>query len=172
MELQLIQQKIYEIRGMKVMLDFDLASLYEVETKVLKQAVRRNINRFPPDFMFELTTEEANTLIINRRSQSVTSLEKKIKYTSAPPFAFSEQGVAMLSAVLRSDKAIDVNINIMRAFVVLRQYAISCAELNLKLERFMKETNLQFYEIDQILAELIAQKRNENQPRTPIGFRH
>lgn len=171
MKLQLIQQKIYEIRGIKVMLDFDLASLYEVETKALKQSVRRNINRFPPDFMFELTVEEHNLLITNNRSQIVTGSEKKIKHSSALPFAFSEQGVAMLSAVLRSEKAIEVNINIMRAFVVLRQYAISCSGLNRKLEQFMRETNMQFNDIYQALSELATHKARENTPRTPIGFR-
>lgn len=100
MKLQLIQQKIYEIRGIKVMLDFDLASLYEVETKVLKQAVRRNINRFPPDFMFELTIDEVNLLTTSNWSQIVTGSERRLKHSSALPFAFSEQGVAMLSAIL------------------------------------------------------------------------
>jgi len=171
MKLQLIQQKIYEIRGIKVMLDFDLASLYEVETKVLKQAVRRNINRFPPDFMFELTIDEVNLLTTSNWSQIVTGSERRLKHSSALPFAFSEQGVAMLSAILRSDKAVEVNINIMRAFVVLRQYAISCSELNRKLEQFMLETNMQFNDIYQALSELAAKKSQEPPPRNSIGFR-
>ena len=116
MELQTIQQKIYEIRGKQVMLDFDLALLYGVETKVLKQGVKRNIRRFPVDFMFELTQEEFNSL----RSQFVTSNKRGgIRYM---PFAFTEQGVAMLSSILKSETAIEINISIIRAFVAVRQY--------------------------------------------------
>ena len=107
MEMQTVQQRIYEIRGQKVMLDFDLALLYETETKKLKQAVRRNIKRFPSDFMFELTKDEYTAL----RSQFVT-LENtgRGKYSKYTPFAFTEQGIAMLASVLRSPKAIEVNI--------------------------------------------------------------
>ena len=116
MELQTIQKKIYEIRGKQVMLDFDLALLYGVETKVLKQGVKRNIRRFPIDFMFELTQEEFNSL----RSQIVTSNKRGgIRYM---PFAFTEQGVAMLSSILKSESAIEINISIIRAFVAVRQY--------------------------------------------------
>ena len=116
MELQTIQKKIYEIRGKQVMLDFDLALLYGVETKVLKQGVKRNIRRFPLDFMFELTQEEFNSL----RSQFVTSNKRGgIRYM---PFAFTEQGVAMLSSILKSETAIEINISIIRAFVAVRQY--------------------------------------------------
>lgn len=116
MELQTIQKKIYEIRGKQVMLDFDLALLYGVETKVLKQGVKRNIRRFPIDFMFELTQEEFNSL----RSQIVTS--NKRGGNRYMPFAFTEQGVAMLSSVLKSETAIEINISIIRAFVAVRQY--------------------------------------------------
>ena len=116
MELQTIQKKIYEIRGKQVMLDFDLAALYGVETKVLKQGVKRNIRRFPIDFMFELTQEEFNSL----RSQFVTS--NKRGGTRYMPFAFTEQGVAMLSSILNGETAIEVNISIIRAFVSIRQY--------------------------------------------------
>ena len=116
MELQTIQKKIYEIRGKQVMLDFDLALLYGVETKVLKQGVKRNIRRFPVDFMFELTQEEFNSL----RSQFVTSNKRGgIRYM---PFAFTEQGVAMLSSILKSETAIEINISIIRAFVAVRKY--------------------------------------------------
>ena len=110
-----ITSKIYLIRGMKVMLDRDLAELYGVETKVLKQAVRRNIKRFPEDFMFELTKSEEKSL----RSQIVTL--KRGQHAKYLPFAFTEQGVAMLSSVLNSERAIEVNIQIMRAFTQLRQ---------------------------------------------------
>ena len=122
-ELTTIQSKIYEIRGKQVMLDFDLAALYQVETKVLKQAVRRNIERFPEDFMFEISNEEYNSLKISLRSQIVTlEIDGRGKYPKYPPFAFTEMGVAMLSSVLRSGSAIQVNIAIMRAFVAMRNF--------------------------------------------------
>lgn len=118
-KLTTIQNKIYEIRGQRVMLDFDLAALYQVETKVLKQAVRRNIERFPEDFMFEITESEYNVLKTSLRSQIVTSNKGGIRYM---PFAFTEMGVAMLSSVLRNRTAIQVNIAIMRVFVAMRNY--------------------------------------------------
>lgn len=122
-KLTTIQNKIYEIRGQRVMLDFDLAALYQVETKVLKQAVRRNIERFPEDFMFEISNEEYNSLKISIRSQIVTlEIDGRGKYPKYPPFAFTEMGVAMLSSVLRSRTAIQVNIAIMRVFVAMRNY--------------------------------------------------
>jgi hypothetical protein len=140
MELQVIQNKIYDIRGLKVMLDFDLATLYGVETRVLNQAVKRNSKRFPFDFMFQLDKNEWEILM----SQFVISKVEKRGGTQKLPYAFTEQGLAMLSGILNSDKAIDVNISIMRAFVILRQYALGYAELNHKLENFMIETNMQF----------------------------
>lgn len=114
MELNIIQNKIYEIRGLRIMLDLDLAELYQVETRVLNQAVKRNIKRFPADFMFQLTPEEFSNL----KSQFVTS---SWGGTRKMPFAFTEQGLAMLSGLLNSDVAIKVNIAIMRTFVVLRK---------------------------------------------------
>ncbi len=126
MQLQNIETKIYELRGQKAMLDFDLAVLYEVGTKVLNQAVKRNLKRFPLDFMFQLSTQEWEILRLeiessnNNRSQFVTSSQKH-RGKAIPPHAFTEQGVAMLSSVLRSEKAINVNIAIMRAFVFIRQ---------------------------------------------------
>ncbi|MGE4347248.1 MAG: ORF6N domain-containing protein [Flavobacteriaceae bacterium] len=165
MELQIIQTKIFEIRGQRVMLDFDLAELYEVETRALKQAVKRNISRFPSDFMFELTKSEWQEVIT-----ICDNLPQTVKFSPALPFAFSEQGVAMLSSVLRSQKAIDINISIMRAFVALRQYALGYAELNRKLEDFMIETNMQFSDIYQALTELASKKEEENRPRKRIGF--
>ena len=125
MEIQTIQSKIYEIRGQKVMLDFDLAVLYETETKVLKQAVRRNMQRFPSDFLFELTKNEYQVL----RSQIVTLEPGKGRYSKYLPFAFTEQGVAMLASILNSQKAIEVNISIVRAFVFIRQYVMSHKDL-------------------------------------------
>ena len=140
MELQIIQEKIYEIRGVRVMLDFDLAEMYQVETKVLKQSVRRNIERFEgDDFMFELTAEEYNSLKNSLRSQFVTSNKGGIRYM---PFAFTEMGVAMLSSVLRSEIAIRINRDIMRAFVAVRNYILAKAsdsvELALLRERVLK----------------------------------
>ena len=128
MDLEHIQSKIYEIRGYKVMLDFDLAFRYGIETKRLKEAVRRNIRRFEgEDFMFELTNDEYNLLTINIRSQ-IASLESESiqgKYPKYAPFAFTELGVAMLSSVLNSEKAIDTNRKIMRAFVAVRHLILN-----------------------------------------------
>ena len=144
MDLQIIQSKIYEIRGCRVMLDSDLAALYQVETKALKQAVKRNIDRFPEDFMFELTKEETESLRsqimtaergtedeTNLRSQFVTSRWGGSRYQN---FVFTEQGVAMISSVLRSDTAVKVNISIMRAFVLMRQMSIGYEELLRRIE--------------------------------------
>lgn len=123
-DIVIIENKIYEIRGQKVMLDFDLAEMYEIETKRLKETVRRNMERFPSDFMFQLSPNETNSLTSNLRSQIATSSWGGTRYA---PFAFTEQGVAMLSGILRSPKAVEVNINIMRAFVHMRQYLLSHA---------------------------------------------
>lgn len=187
MELQTIQKKIYEIRGKQVMLDFDLALLYGVETKVLKQGVKRNIRRFPVDFMFELTQEEFNSL----RSQFVTSNKRGgIRYM---PFAFTEQGVAMLSSILKSETAIEINISIIRAFVAVRQY-LSMASNQIKeieeLKQRMKaleegtedtiaaindlseDTRKELDDIYLALSQL-AEKQNQitkKNERKPIGF--
>jgi len=163
MELQIIQNKIYEIRGQRVMLDFDLAELYETETKRLKEAVRRNPDRFPPDFMFELDKKEWNIL----RTQFATSSWGGTRYQ---PFAFTEHGVAMLASVLNSPKAIQINIQIVRVFILLRQYTLGYAELNKKLEMFMLETNIQFNDIYQALTELASKKQLEEKPRNRVGY--
>ena len=163
MELQIIQNKIYELRGQRVMLDFDLAELYQTETKRLKEAVRRNIDRFPGDFMFELDKKEWNIL----RTQNASSSWGGARYQ---PFAFTEQGVAMLASVLNSPKAIQINIQIVRAFILLRQYALGYAELNKKLEMFMLETNIQFNDIYQALTELASKKQLEEKPRNRVGY--
>lgn len=131
MELQPIQSKIYEIRGQRVMLDFDLAELYQVETRVLKQAVRRNIERFPEDFMLRLSAKEANRLIDIGRSQNVIPQDYNIG--SSEMFAFTEEGVAMLSGVLRSKAAVQVNIAIMRAFVAMRNYITTATTVTAEL---------------------------------------
>ena len=182
-ELQLIQSKIYEIRGQKVMLDFDLAEMYEVETRVLNQAVKRNIRRFPDDFMFQLSVSELDNL----KSQFVIS---RCGGTRKLPFVFTEGGLAMLSGVLNSDIAIQVNINIMRAFVAIRQLIANPPVDRVgELEKQMKElkdymeevfadyndinddTRMQLELINQTLAELQSRKKIEEKPRNPIGFR-
>ncbi len=137
--LEKITSIIYLIRNEKVLLDSDLAMLYDVETKVLIQAVKRNSNRFPEDFMFQLSKEEFKIL----RSQIVTSSWGGRRY---PPYAFTEQGVAMLSSVLNSEKAVHVNIAIMRAFVQLRKFLLSSESLSIKLKELEKETNEKFEE--------------------------
>ncbi len=160
MELQVIQNKIYEIRGQRVMFDFDLAELYDVETRVLNQAVKRNSRRFPADFMFQLSKSEFDNLM----SQNVIS---SWGGTRKLPYAFTEHGVTMLASVLRSEIAIDINIQIVRAFIALRQFALGYAELNQKLESFMIETNMQFNDIYQALTEMTSLK---NKPKNKIGY--
>ncbi len=167
MELAGIQSKIHELRGQKVMLDFDLAELYATETKYLKRAVKSNLSRFPPDFMFELTKKELETL----RCRNSTSKQRGgIRYL---PYAFTEQGVAMLSSVLKSDKAIDVNISIMRAFVFIRQYALSHQELTQKLKALEIKYNKQFKDVYEALNYLIKKDKMEvlQKERKRIGFK-
>jgi hypothetical protein len=166
MKLQNIQQKIYEIRGMNVMLDFDLAKLYEVETRVLNQAVKRNAKRFPIDFMFQLTSEEWNVLI----SQIVISKPKTRGGTQKLPYAFTEQGLAMLSGVLNSDKAIDVNIAIMRTFVFLRQYALTHKDLTEQLKTLEVKYDKKFKDVYEAIHYLL---KKDEQPvaRKEIGFK-
>lgn len=164
-----IQSKIYEIRGQKVMLDYDLATLYETETKVLKQAVRRNINRFPPDFMFELAVDEYRSL----RSQTVTLEPGRGRHSKYLPFAFTEQGVAMLASVLSSPKAIEVNIAIVRAFVFIRQYALSHKDLTDKLRKLEAKYKRKFKNISAAIQFLLQKDQLEtNQSaRKRIGFK-
>ena len=164
MELQIIQNKIFEVRGYRVMLDFDLAELYNVKTKVLKQAVKRNIQRFPSDFMFELDKEEFHQLVTN-----CDQFPETLKHSSVSPIVFSEQGVAMLSTVLRSQTAIDVNISIMRAFVLMRQMVIGYDELLKRIEELEESTDAQFSEIYQALTQLLS--KPDPKPRKPIGYR-
>ncbi|WP_372647842.1 ORF6N domain-containing protein [Draconibacterium sp.] len=161
MDLQIIQTRIVEIRGQRVMLDFHLAELYEVETKVLKQAVRRNHSRFPEDFMFELTQHELEKL----RSQTVTFDWKPTTYA---PFVFTEQGVAMLSSVLKSKKAIQVNVEIIRAFVQLRKFAVQNSELIHRLDEMEKKYDEQFKEVFTALRYLINPPEKE---RRKIGYK-
>jgi hypothetical protein len=144
----------------------DLAIIYEVETRVLKQAVRRNIDRFPDDFMFELTAEELKNLT----SQFVTSSWGGQRHK---PFAFTEQGIAMLSSVLKSKKAIQMNIAIMRAFVMMRQFALTYKELSEKLIELEKLHNQKFDDIEQVLTYLIQKDTKQTQQvnRKQVGYK-
>lgn len=166
MELEIIKNSILEIRGKKVMLDMDLAKLYEVETRVLKQAVRRNIERFPMDFMFELNENE----IQNLTSHFVTTSWGGQRHK---PFAFTEQGIAMLSSVLKSKKAIHMNISIMRAFVMMRHWAMNHQELSEKLTALEQQYGQKFKDIEQVLNYLIQkdQKSIQQAARKEIGFK-
>lgn len=184
-QLQVIQSKIYEIRGQKVMLDFDLAFLYGTETKYLKRSVKSNLKRFPSDFMFELTKAEWDTL----RCKNCTLNGGRGKHPKYLPYAFTELGVSMLSSILNSELAIEVNIGIMRAFVAVRQIIAlpptdklaelqsEVAELKSYVEEILsdqndinEETAMQLELINQSLAELQMKKRREEKPRNPIGF--
>lgn len=167
MDLQIIQNKIFEVRGCRVMLDYHLAELYQVETRALKQAVKRNIERFPGDFMFVLTQEEANLLLSIGVSQNV--IPPDYNFGVAMPMAFTEQGVAMLSSVLRSKVAIEVNISIMRAFVLMRQMAIGYEELSRRIEELEVSTDAQFNELYQALTQLLSQSKQQKE-RRPVGF--
>ena len=167
MDLQIIQNKIFEVRSCRVMLDYHLAELYQVETRALKQAVKRNIERFPGDFMFVLTQEEANLLLSIGVSQNV--IPPAYNFGVAMPMAFTEQGVAMLSSVLRSKVAIEVNISIMRAFVLMRQMAIGYEELSRRIEELEVSTDAQFNELYQVLTQLLSQSKHQKE-RRPVGF--
>lgn len=187
-----IENIIYDVRGVKVMLDYDLATMYEVEVAQLKRQVRRNIDRFPEDFMFELTAEEASAL----RCQFGILKTGRGQHSKYPPFAFTEEGVAMLSGILRSKVAVQVNINIMRAFVAVRQavYAMQSSELhyeqlshkvdqlnahveeilhdqndiNQQQSQFNDELALQIEVINDALDQL---RENKDEPSRPIGFK-
>ena len=144
-DLSIVQNLIYEIRGQKVILDADLARLYQVSTGALNQAVKRNIERFPADFMFRLTGEEVQ----NMMSQFVISSKRK---TSAPPFAFTEQGVAMLASVLKSPIAVAASISIMRAFVQVRQYLLTTASMSAELKELRAKVDLLAMQQEENLA--------------------
>ncbi|PSK92007.1 ORF6N domain-containing protein [Taibaiella chishuiensis] len=164
---QKILNLIYIIRGQKVMLDRDLAQLYGVETKVFNQSVKRNIERFPKDFMFALTEKEWTNL----RSQFVTSSWGGPRYR---PNVFTEQGVAMLSSILNSKTAIEVNIRIIRVFTRLREYALTHKDILIQLAKLEKEVKANTSDIDHIFAvlkELIAQQNVPATPRNKIGFK-
>jgi len=158
---ELIASKIYLIRGIKVMLDKDLAELYGVETKRLKEQVRRNIERFPQDFMFELTKDEYQAL----RSQIATL--KRGQHSKYAPFAFTEHGVLMLSSVLNSERAIQVNIQIMRTFTKLREMLSTHKDLKRKIESMEKKYDEQFQIVFEAIKQLLTE---EDKPKKKIGF--
>jgi len=158
-----IAQRILLIRGHRVMLDSDLAELYEVPTKRLNEQVRRNIKRFPPDFMFQLTPEEFDSL----RSHFATLKTGRGQHRKYLPCAFTEQGVAMLSGVLNSNRAIDVNVAIMRAFVKLREFALTHKELSRKLNELEKKYDAQFRVVFDAIRQLMAQPEPK---KKKIGF--
>lgn len=164
---QKILNRIYVVRGEKIMLDQDLAEMYGVETKQLKRQVKRNIDRFPKDFMFTLTPKEFENL----RSQVGTSSWGGTRYM---PMAFTEQGVAMLSSILNSKTAIEVNIRIIRVFTKMREYALTHKEILLQLSKLEKEVKGNSKDIENIfmvLKELI-EKQNTTPPRNKIGFKN
>jgi hypothetical protein len=158
-----IEALIYIIREERVMLDQDLAALYEVETKVLVQAVQRNIKRFPPDFMFQLSFQEFTAL----RSQIVTSKGRGGRRTA--PYAFTEHGVAMLSSVLRSERDVEINIQIIRAFVKLRQFVASNAELGDRLNGLEQKYDSQFKVVFDAIRQLMSETTHVP-PKRRIGF--
>jgi hypothetical protein len=162
-----IIRKIYRIRGEKVIIDVDLAEMYRVSTKVLKQAVRRNLSRFPDDFMFVITKQEVDSL----RSQFVTL--KRGGHSKYLPFAFTEQGVAMLSGILHSETAIKVNIAIMRAFVQIRRFYDTHKELAKKIEEIERSVSSHDEKIQlifQAIRQLLEKKEEPAPARNPIGF--
>jgi phage regulator Rha-like protein len=161
---EVVMNKIYLIRGQKVMLDKDLAEMYGVETKALKQAIRRNMDRFPEDFMFELTKEEMESL----RSQIVTSNRGGTRYQ---PFAFTEQGVAMLSSILNSAVAIQVNIQIIRIFTKMREMLLTNKDILLKLERLEKDITTNKQDIANIFEALKQLLTPPAEKRIRIGFK-
>lgn len=197
METQLIHQNVFTIRGHRIMLDFHLSELYQVETKALNQGVKRNPKRFPNDFMFQLTKKEwqalkaqfsgdnADSGILDMRSQIVTSSDianplndKTIRHMrsqfvtaskrnkSLLPYAFTEQGVAMLSSVLKSERAIEVNVSIIRAFVILRQHLTNYEDLSEKISELEKQTNRKFKDVYEAIDYLA------NRDSSPeIGFK-
>jgi hypothetical protein len=171
MQLQVIQQKIYEVRDQKVMLDFDLAEMYEVETRVLNQAIKRNLDSFPEDFMFRLAAEEWSAM----SSQFVmTSTTKRPK--TALPYAFTEHGVTMLASVLKSPKARKMNIAIVRAFIALRKFAVESLHLKNQIQELIDKVTMhdgQLNEIYGAIENLLDHKAEQKkwEDREPIGFK-
>ena len=167
MQLQTIQNRIYEVRGQKIMLDFDLAELYEVETRALKQAVQRNIDIFPDDFMFVLTEKEVEHMV----SQIV--IPSKSHFGGALPFAFTEHGVTMLANVLKSKKARQRSVAIVRAFIALKQFALTNKDLSAKLKELETTYNKQFKDVYEALNYLLQKDKNQiaQSERQRIGYK-
>ena len=174
MPTEFIERKIYFIRGQKVMMDSDLAELYGVPTKVFNQAVKRNIKRFPKDFMFRLNAKETHSIEslisqfvisnVNMRSQIVTASKRNI---SNSPYVFTEQGVAMLSSVLNSNRAVEMNIAIIRVFVRIRELMLSHKDIARRLDDLEQKYDGQFAAIFDAIRQLIVEKEK---PRPKIGF--
>jgi hypothetical protein len=167
MQVQTIQKKIYEVRGYKVMFDFDLAELYEVETRVLKQAVKRNLDLFPEDFMFILKKKEINLMV----SQIV--IPSKSHFGGAFPFVFTEQGVTMLANILKSKKARKTSVAIVRAFISLKQFALNHKDLTEKLKELEIRYNKQFKDVYEAINYLLSKDKQEiaQKERKRIGFK-
>ncbi len=167
MQLHQIENRIYEVRSQKIMLDFDLALLYETETRILNQAVKRNLDIFPSDFMFRLTKIEWETM----SSQLVMTYPDK-RPKIAIPFAFTEHGVAMLANVLKSKKARQTSIAIVRAFIALKQYALNHKDLTEKLNELESQYNQQFKDVYEALNFLLKKdkQQTDQQERKPIGY--
>jgi hypothetical protein len=175
MKVTIIKKKIFYVRGVKVMLDYDLASLYEVETKALNQAVKRNIGRFPKDFMFRLTTTEWNFL----RSQNVTleNSDGRGKFSKYLPYAFTEYGVGMLASVLKSERAMKMNVAIVRAFIALKKFGLSYAKLADQIKALKsrstnheKQLKMLYVSLDNLLRQARA-KKEWQEKREMIGFK-
>ncbi len=173
MKIAMIQNKIHEIRNQKLMLDFDIAEIYKVETRILNQAVKRNHSRFPKDFMFRLNKEEWKTL----RSQIVILDDGRGKYSKYPPYAFTEHGVTMLASVLKSERAVKMNIAIVRAFIGLRQLAVNYKELAAQFHELRSrvgEHDVQLNQIYDAIENLLDEKADKKnwEERERIGFKH
>jgi hypothetical protein len=172
MKLQTIQNRIYEIRGQKIMFDFDLAKIYGTETRALKQSVKRNIGRFPKDFLFKLNKKEWRQVITN-----CDNLPESVKFSPALPYAFTEHGITMLATILKSKRAIQMNIAIVRAFIILKQFASDYKELAEQIKELKKTTgnhNVQLNQIYNALENLLNEKAMDQknwQDRERIGFK-
>ena len=161
-----IESKIFVVRGHRIMFDFDLANLYEVETRVLKQSVRRNLGRFPEDFMFQLSKEEWKEVVTN-----CDKLPNTIKYSPSLPFAFTEHGVVMLSSVLKSERAVEVSIQVTRAFVKLRKLIASHEEIARKLQELEKTVRGNSADIKLIFATINSMLNPRAKKKPQIGFK-
>ena len=162
---EVVSEKIFLIRGQKVMIDADLALLYQVTTKALNQAIKRNKNRFPGDFMFQLTKDEKNEVVTN------CDHLQALRFSYRLPYVFTEHGVAMLSSVLKSKRAVEVNILIIRAFIKLREILSSNKELAYQVEEIKKEQSVQNRHINRINKILAKFLEEPEKPKEPMGFR-